>query len=174
MGGARYAQTICAGLASRGHDVVLFCAAHGDAPALDHVDGYRIVRSGGRVGVYPSSLMALHRDALRTGRFDVITIDTQNGVPFWSPLVSRTPVISLVHHVHREQWPVVFGPVMSRSAGGSNLERPRSSTAAFRASPSRIGVGRSSLPSAATLSGCGSSTTAQIVPLRAARREPSA
>lgn len=112
-GAERYAQTICAGLASRGHDVVLFCAAHGDAPALDHVDGYRIVRSGGRVGVYPSSLMALHRDALRTGRFDVI-IDTQNGVPFWSPLVSRTPVISLVHHVHREQWPVVFGPVMSR------------------------------------------------------------
>ena len=64
-GAERYAQTICAGLASRGHEVVLFCAAHGDAPALDHVDGYRIVRSGGRVGVYPSSLRALHRDALR-------------------------------------------------------------------------------------------------------------
>ncbi len=65
------------------------------------------------MGVYPSSLVALRREAFRAGRFDVI-IDTQNGVPFWVPLVSRTPAISLVHHVHREQWPVVFGPVMSR------------------------------------------------------------
>jgi glycosyltransferase involved in cell wall biosynthesis len=112
-GAERYAQTICAGLASRDHDVVFFCAAHGDAPARDHVDGYQIVRSGGRLGVYPSSLVALRREAARAGRFDAI-IDTQNGVPFWSPLVSRTPVISLVHHVHREQWPVVFGPVMAR------------------------------------------------------------
>jgi glycosyltransferase involved in cell wall biosynthesis len=112
-GAERYAQTICAGLAKRGHDVVMFCAAHGDAPAEGRLDGYRVVRSGGRAGVYPASLMGMRREARRGGSFDVV-IDTQNGLPFWTPLVSRTRVVSLVHHVHREQWPVVFGPVMAR------------------------------------------------------------
>ena len=27
-GAERYAQTVCAGLARRGHDVTMFCAAH--------------------------------------------------------------------------------------------------------------------------------------------------
>jgi len=112
-GAERYAQTICAGLARRGHDVVLFCSAHGRAPRRELVDGYRIVRSGGRLGVYPASLLALGRLARREGEFDVI-VDTQNGLPFWAPLAHSTPVVSLIHHVHREQWPVVFGPVLSR------------------------------------------------------------
>jgi len=38
----------------------------------------------------------------------------QNGIPFASSLVPGTPVVVLVHHVHREQWPVVYGPVRSR------------------------------------------------------------
>lgn len=112
-GAERYAQTICAGLVRRGHEVVLFCAAHGRAPHSEWVDGYRIVRSGGRLGVYPASLFALARIARREGEFDVV-IDTQNGLPFWAPLARSTPVVSLIHHVHREQWPVVFGPVLSR------------------------------------------------------------
>ncbi|WP_284285184.1 glycosyltransferase [Arsenicicoccus piscis] len=32
-GAERYAQTVCAGLAARGHDVTLLCADHGRAPA---------------------------------------------------------------------------------------------------------------------------------------------
>jgi hypothetical protein len=43
-------------------------------------------------------------------------VDVQNGVPFLSPLVRRrTPVVNLVHHVHREQWGVVFGPTVARA-----------------------------------------------------------
>ncbi len=112
-GAERYAQTVCAGLAERGHDVVFFCAAHPHAPSSELRDGYRIVRAGGRMGVYPHSLRAMRREAGRGGPFDAV-IDTQNGLPFWSPLATRSPVVSLVHHVHREQWPVVFGPVMAR------------------------------------------------------------
>jgi glycosyltransferase involved in cell wall biosynthesis len=37
-----------------------------------------------------------------------------NGLPFLSRVYARRPVITLVHHVHREQWPVVFGPRMAR------------------------------------------------------------
>jgi glycosyltransferase involved in cell wall biosynthesis len=112
-GAERYAQTVCAGLARRGHDVTMFCAAHPGAAPVEEIDGYRIVRRGGRSTVYPATLRALIRSSRAYGDYDVI-VDTQNGLPFWSPLVTRTPVVSLVHHVHREQWPVVFGPVMAR------------------------------------------------------------
>lgn len=112
-GGAElYAETICAGLGHRGHDVTLYCASHEGAPPFEQRDGYRVSRQGGRLGVYASTLSALRRDALGGG-FDAV-IDTQNGIPFFSPVATAAPVISLVHHVHREQWPVVFGPVQSR------------------------------------------------------------
>ena len=39
------------------------------------------------------------------GAVDVV-VDVLNGLPFWSRLVTRAPVVVLVHHVHREQWPV--------------------------------------------------------------------
>ena len=112
-GAERYAQTVCAGLARRGHDVTLFCAHHDGAASEEVLDGYRIVRRGGRAGVYPQTLRALRREARRGGAHDVV-VDTQNGLPFWSPFATRAPVVSLVHHVHREQWPVVFGRVMAR------------------------------------------------------------
>jgi glycosyltransferase involved in cell wall biosynthesis len=43
-----------------------------------------------------------------------VVIDVQNGIPFFSRLVARCPVILLVHHVHREQWPVVYGRTIAR------------------------------------------------------------
>ena len=54
--------------------------------------------------------------------------------PGWSP---ARPVVVLVHHVHREQWPVVFGPVRPGSAGGSSRGSRRGSTAAASTSRSR-------------------------------------
>ncbi|HEU0190257.1 MAG TPA: glycosyltransferase family 4 protein, partial [Mycobacterium sp.] len=56
----------------------------------------------GRVGVGP----------LRGARPDVV-IDTQNGLPFLARLLYGCRVAVLVHHCHREQWPVA-GPVLSR------------------------------------------------------------
>ncbi|MFI7603500.1 glycosyltransferase family 4 protein [Micromonospora sp. NPDC049366] len=51
-----------------------------------------------------------HRPARRRalGRPDLI-VDVCNGLPFLSPLYARCAVLILVHHVHREQWPVVRG-----------------------------------------------------------------
>ena len=112
-GAERYAQTVSAGLARRGHDVTLFCAAHPGAAPVEHFDGYTIVRRGGRTTVYPAAVRALLRSARAHGRYDVV-VDTQNGLPFWTPLATRMTVVSLVHHVHREQWPVVFGPILAR------------------------------------------------------------
>jgi glycosyltransferase involved in cell wall biosynthesis len=112
-GAEHYAETVAAGLAERGHDVTLYCAAHGTARAEEIVRGTRVRRQGGRLGVYAASVTALRADERTEGPYDAV-VDVQNGIPFFSVLGTRSPVVSLVHHVHREQWPVVFGPVASR------------------------------------------------------------
>lgn len=63
------------------------------------IDGIRFFRVGGHFTLYPlAALLYLLR--LRT-RYDVI-IDCENGIPFFSPLYCRKPVILLVHHLHQE------------------------------------------------------------------------
>jgi glycosyltransferase involved in cell wall biosynthesis len=49
----------------------------------------------------------------RLGQPEVV-VDVQNGVPFFSALWCRRPLVVLVHHVHREQWPVVMPPLPAR------------------------------------------------------------
>ncbi len=112
-GAEHYIETIAAQLAAHGHDITIYCAAHGNAPTSETKAGVRYRRAGGRLTVYPAALRALRRDERRHGAYDVV-IDSQNGIPFFSPVATRTPVVVLVHHVHREQWPVVFGPVAAR------------------------------------------------------------
>jgi glycosyltransferase involved in cell wall biosynthesis len=112
-GAEHYLETVAEHLAARGHEVTVYCAAHGDAPAAETSRGITFRRQGGRLTVYAASLRALRRDERRQGAYDVV-VDTQNGIPFFSVWGTRTPVVVLVHHVHREQWPVVFGPLAAR------------------------------------------------------------
>jgi glycosyltransferase involved in cell wall biosynthesis len=107
-GAEKYAETVCAGLAGAGHDVTMLCARHPGASAEDRRAGVRVLRQGGRLAVYAASLRRLAALERAEGRFDVV-VDTQNGVPFWARFATRSPVVVLVHHVHREQWPIVFG-----------------------------------------------------------------
>src|SRR5690606_29841941 len=88
--------------------VTIQCAAHRAAPAGEWVRGVRFRRRGGRFSVYLHALLAIARM-----RADVI-VDVQNGMPFFSRLVARCPVLVLVHHVHREQWRTAVGPVLCR------------------------------------------------------------
>jgi glycosyltransferase involved in cell wall biosynthesis len=111
-GGAEvYAETVAAGLGARGHRVTLFCADHGAAPRDEQREGYTVVRRGSRTTVYLRA--ALHALRGGFGRPDVV-VDVQNGMPFLARLWARSPVVVLVHHVHREQWGVVFGPLAAR------------------------------------------------------------
>ncbi|KHL19177.1 glycosyltransferase involved in cell wall biosynthesis [Mumia flava] len=108
-GSERYVEQVARGLVRRGNDVTIFCAAHEHAPDDEVVDGVRYVRRGTKTGVYPHALARLL--LRRFGRVDVV-VDVQNGLPFFTRLVTRRPVVVLVHHVHREQWPVVYpGPI---------------------------------------------------------------
>jgi glycosyltransferase involved in cell wall biosynthesis len=106
-----YVERVAAGLAAQGRPVTLFCAAHPDAPATERVGGIWVVRRGGRLTVYLHAWWA-HLTG-RLGSHDVV-VDVQNGLPFLSALWCRRPLVVLVHHLHREQWPVVMPPLQAR------------------------------------------------------------
>jgi glycosyltransferase involved in cell wall biosynthesis len=110
-GGAEaFLDNVSRHLAEQGHEVTVLTARYAGSVPDEVVDGRRFLRRGGRFSVYPWGLLRL----LRTRRQVDVVVDVQNGIPFWSPLVTRKPVLNLVHHVHREQWPEVFGPLRAR------------------------------------------------------------
>jgi glycosyltransferase involved in cell wall biosynthesis len=97
-------------LASRGHRVTLLCARHPGSARTEERDGVRLRRTGGRLTVYPRGLAWLlwHRRDV-----DVV-VDVVNGLPFGSPLVRRRGVVALVHHVHAEQWRIIYPGLAGR------------------------------------------------------------
>ena len=110
-GAERYLEKMAHGLVHRGARVTIFCAAHAAAPPDEVVDGVRFIRQGSKLTVYQQGFKALARG--RLGHVDVV-VDVQNGLPFFTRAATRTPVVVLVHHVHREQWPVVYPGLVGR------------------------------------------------------------
>lgn len=116
-GSETYLQRIGAQLAASGVDVTLRTARYRGASRREVVDGVTIDRVGGPYTVYVFAMLAMIAARLGFGplrhvRPDVV-IDTQNGIPFLARLVFGRRAVVLVHHCHREQWPVA-GPVLSR------------------------------------------------------------
>lgn len=111
-GGAEvFLAEVTAGLVERGWRVTQLSARFPGAAREEMVRGVRLVRRGGRLTVF------LHAAAWhllgRFGAHDVV-LDVHNGMPFLSPLTSRRPVTVLVHHVHRAEWRLLFGPLLGR------------------------------------------------------------
>jgi glycosyltransferase involved in cell wall biosynthesis len=109
-GSETYLQRIGAQLAASGVAVTLRTARYPGAARREVVDGVQISRVGGRYSVYLRALLAMAAARLRVGSLrkvqpDVV-IDTQNGWPFLARLIYGRRVAVLVHHCHREQWPV--------------------------------------------------------------------
>jgi glycosyltransferase involved in cell wall biosynthesis len=116
-GSEAYLERIGAQLAESGVRVTLRTARYPGARRREVKDGVRISRAGGPYSVYiwAGLAMVLARfglGSLRRARPDVV-IDTQNGLPFMARWAFGRRVAVLVHHCHREQWPVA-GPVMGR------------------------------------------------------------
>ncbi len=117
-GGAElYARMVAEGLAAAGHDVTFLCAAHDNAPVEETRGGVRYLRGGSRTSVYSTARRTLRRLEAAESRFDVV-VDVQNGLPFFAGWATEAPVVVLVHHVHREQWPVVFSPPVAALGWG--------------------------------------------------------
>ena len=111
-GSERYIERIAADLVADGCDVEILCSRHPGVPRRVVRDGIRFRHAGGRLGVYARALLGLVRRRL-TGRRPDVVVDVHNGIPFFARLVAGAPVVVLVHHVHREQWSVVFNRALA-------------------------------------------------------------
>ncbi|HEY3004942.1 MAG TPA: glycosyltransferase family 4 protein [Kribbellaceae bacterium] len=100
-GSERYVEEVATGLAARGWSVSVLCAGYPGSPREAHRRGVRYLYRGGKLTVYAHGLW----QAFKHRRHQVV--DVQNGLPFFTRLVRRQVVV-LLHHVHREQWPVVY------------------------------------------------------------------
>jgi glycosyltransferase involved in cell wall biosynthesis len=107
-----FVEEVAGRLAAQGRRVTVFCAEHDDAPRDELRDGVRFVRRGSWRTVYLWA--GIYHVLGRFGPHDVV-VDVQNAVPFFSPLYCGRKVLVLVHHVHREQWRMIFGPRVARA-----------------------------------------------------------
>lgn len=99
-GGAEvYIHEIAKELIKKGHQVTVFCGNDGHKLSNETVEGVHIVRRGGFYTVY---LWAFIYYMLKfRGKFDVV-VDSENGLPFFTPLYVGVPKFLLIHHIHQE------------------------------------------------------------------------
>lgn len=120
-GGAEvFCENVARELAADGIRVTYLTSRPRGHAAHDTADGYVVRRLGGTYGVYLLALLWLFKH--RAG-IDAV-IDSQNGIPFFSPLAvgRRVAVTQLIHHVHQDQFGMYFpAPV---AAFGRLLEGP--------------------------------------------------
>lgn len=99
-GGAEvYLNELAKGWLRKGCQVTWFCGNDGLCPRYERIDGIQIIRRGGFYIVY---IWAFLYYILRfRGRYDVI-IDSENGVPFFTPLYAKEKKFLVMHHVHQD------------------------------------------------------------------------
>jgi glycosyltransferase involved in cell wall biosynthesis len=102
-GGAEvFTEEVARALVARGHDVTLFAAAVQGRPEREIVGGVRIVRRGGRTGVYSAARRFWFGQT--PDSYDVV-VDEINTRPFMTPRWIRdTPIVALIHQLAREIW----------------------------------------------------------------------
>lgn len=102
-GGAEvYLQSVAAEWVKGGHEVTIFCAAVDGRPARELADGVRIVRRGGRLGVYREARRFWRLEG--DGHYDLV-VDCVNTRPFLCPrFIRNVPIVGIIHQVAREIW----------------------------------------------------------------------
>lgn len=99
-GGAEvYIHEIAKRLVLKGHDVTIFCGNDGKSERTEMIDGIRIIRRGGFYTVY---IWAALYYILRLREQTDIVVDSENGIPFLTPLYVFKPIHLLIHHVHQD------------------------------------------------------------------------
>jgi glycosyltransferase involved in cell wall biosynthesis len=110
-GSERYVQEIAERLVRRGDAVTIVCARYPGATPDTVQSGVRLRRRGGRLTVYLHGLRYL---LSAEGRAQDVVVDVVNGLPFAARLVRRRGIVVLIHHVHREQWRMIYPGLRGR------------------------------------------------------------
>ncbi len=99
-GGAEsYIHEIAKKCVDAGFQVTVFSGSDGHSPRYEVIDGIQIIRRGGFYMVY--FWAALYYMLRLRGKYDVV-IDSENGIPFFTPLFVKKPKFLLIHHIHQE------------------------------------------------------------------------
>ncbi|MBP7859419.1 glycosyltransferase [Patescibacteria group bacterium] len=99
-GGAEsYIHELAKRWVKEGNGVTLFCGNDGRSSRNDLIDGVNIIRRGGFYTVYFWAFV--YYVFKFRGKFDVV-VDSENGLPFFTPLYVRIPKFLLIHHIHQE------------------------------------------------------------------------
>lgn len=93
-----------------GHTVTWFCGNDGFCKRFEVVDGVEIIRRGGFYFVYLWAF--LYYIVQFRGQFDTI-IDSENGIPFFTPLYAKERHFLVIHHVHQEVFKKNLPPLLS-------------------------------------------------------------
>jgi len=106
-----YVDQMARALVDAGALVTMVCPRYPGAARRETLHGVEHRRYAGRLTIYlVVPLLLLLR---RLPRPDLV-VETQNGVPFLAAAYAPCPVVVVVHHVHREQWPILFSAPMAR------------------------------------------------------------
>lgn len=99
-GGAEvYIHELARRWVAAGHQVTVFSGNDGQSIRHEKIDGVRIIRRG---GFYFYFVWAFLYYLLRLrGKYDIV-IDSENGLPFFTPLYVKERKYLLIHHVHQE------------------------------------------------------------------------
>ncbi len=110
-GGAEvYIHEIAKRLVVKGYKVTIFCGNDRKNPRNEKVEGVQIIRRGGFYTVY---LWAFLYYVLKLHKYFDVIIDSENGIPFFTPLYSSKKIFLLIHHVHQEVFRMKLVPPLS-------------------------------------------------------------
>jgi len=110
-GGAEvYTHEIARRLVARGHRVTLVASRPPGLPEEEVIDGVRIIRRGGRLGVYFEAYR-IYKKLTREEDYDLV-IDEVNTIPFMTPLYARKPIFMLIHQLCRDCFKDYFHSVV--------------------------------------------------------------
>lgn len=110
-GGAElYIHEISKRLVKSGYNVTVFCGNDNKNPSYEVIDDVHIIRHGGFYTVYIWAF--LYYIFRFRNNYDVI-IDSENGIPFFTPLYSDKKIFLLIHHIHQDLFRIKLRPPLS-------------------------------------------------------------
>ncbi len=110
-GGAEvYTHEIARRLARQGHEIILITSRPSNLPEEEDIDGYKVIRRGGKYTVYIHARKVYHRLRSSGLRPDIV-IDEVNTIPFLTPRYVGEPIAMLIHQLCRECWRYAIHPL---------------------------------------------------------------
>jgi len=110
-GGAEvYTHEVAKRLARKGHEIILVTSRPPGLPPREEIDGYTVIRRGGRLTVYTAARKT-YKELKEKGWRPDIVIDEINTIPFMTPLYVKEPIAVLIHQLCKDCWSQLVGPL---------------------------------------------------------------